>query len=435
MTLNKLQLTVTRLVVLLAGLGIMLWVWRVSERSRRPPTTSTWVEKLQSGDADDRKYAIQELTRASADDAQSVVPALLEALKDPKSSVRNEAVLALGQFLARALKDRGSVLSEQCRAGATALLEVIKSDGDNSVRASAAFALASLHRALAAPGIKPDRSRADDPLDPRTMARAFNTMLDHDPANRLAMLVPYESLGEIGEPAPPAILAALDDPSPNVRKVALQVLGQFTSGSDQAVPVLLRDAELKEPMSGIQAAKGSGPGSALARAALGLHPTAAVVPILAKAIESPNPEVRRAAVILLGRVEPRGQAAVPILLEALKAASNPAGGRADSAYTGDILQSLARIAPGAPLPKPTADLVIEAMSSYLESPQAFLRIAAAKALGEFGPSATGALPKLRALAEDEKATAAAKEAAADAIAKIEPEKTKDKEKDKKPDGA
>ncbi len=497
MTLNKSQIAVTRLVVLVACLGLIVWMWRKSEESRRAPTVGGLVDKIQSGDVDDRKEAIQNLSTAGPDDAALVAPALIGALQDREVSVRNEAVLALGHYLAGALKSRGGTLADQSRAAASGLIEVIKNDGDNSVRASAAFAAASLYRAIRDAGIKPDQSRVDDPIDPKTMARAFNTVIKHDPTTRLAMLGTYQSLGPIGEPAPPALLAALDDPSPPVRAAALQTLAQFTSGADQAVPVLLRDADLKAPPSGLKLAKGATSGSALQTAAEGLHPTAAVVPILAKALVSPNPVVERAAVVLLGRVGPdarstapaliaatktliqskggepegegpqfsdyalaivqilpaeeavsvlsqamgpdhratrtaaatalgklgpQGQAAVPILLGALKEAGNLAGGRAESAYANALLQSLGQIAPLASLPKPTADEVVEALSRSLESPHDFVRITAAKALGNFGPRAAGALPRLRALGDDEKAPAAAREAAAAAIEKIKPEK-------------
>ncbi len=497
MTLNKSQIAVTRLVVLLVCLGLFVWMWRKSEESRRAPTVSGWVDKIQSGDLDDRKDAIDKLSNAGPDDVALVAPALEGALKDRVVSVRSEAVLALGHYLAAAVKSRGSALADQCRAAAAGLIEVIKDDGDNGVRASAAFAAASLYRAMHDAGIKPDQSRPDDPIDPRTMARAFNLVIEHDPANRLAMLGTYQSLGPIGEPAPPALLAALADPSARVRAVALQTLAHFTSGADQAVPVLLRDADLKAPPGGPRLAKGATPGSALQAAAENLQPTGAVVPILAKALESPNPVVQRAAVTLLGRVGPdarstapaliaatnvliqakggkakgegpqfsdyalalaqilpadeavsvlskamgpghratrteaatalgklgaRGQAAVPILLGALKESGSPAGGRAESAYTDALVQSLGQIAPLASLPQPMADQVVEAISRCLESPQGFVRITAARALGDLGQRAALALPLLHALGDDEKAPAAAQEAAAAAIEKIKPEK-------------
>ena len=166
------------------------------------PTVSGWAEKIQSGDLDDRKDAVEQLSNAGPDDVAVVAPALIGALKDREVSVRNEAVLALGHYLAAALKSQGSAVADPSRAAASGLIEVIKNDGDNSVRASAAFAMASLYRAMRDAGIKPDQSRVDDPIDPKNMARAFSTVIEHDPATRLAMLGTYQSLGPIGEPAP-----------------------------------------------------------------------------------------------------------------------------------------------------------------------------------------------------------------------------------------
>jgi predicted negative regulator of RcsB-dependent stress response len=104
MPLNKSQIAVTRILVLIVCLGLIAWMWRQSERSRGAPTVKTWVEKLQSGDADERKYAIQELSSAGDAEADSVAPALVAALHDRESSVRNEAVLALGRYVGTAVK-------------------------------------------------------------------------------------------------------------------------------------------------------------------------------------------------------------------------------------------------------------------------------------------------------------------------------------------
>jgi len=114
MTLTKSQITVFRLVVIVACVGLIGWMWWQSERSRQPPTVGTWVEKLQSGDADDRRYAIQELSNFGGEHAEAVAPALIKVLGDRKPSVRNEAALALGRYLADAVKHRGSALTGLC---------------------------------------------------------------------------------------------------------------------------------------------------------------------------------------------------------------------------------------------------------------------------------------------------------------------------------
>ncbi len=70
---------------------------------------------------------------ASTIDAASVVPALVGEFKDKVTSVRNDAILALEPYLVRTVKNRDNSATEECRAAATALLDVIKSDSDNSV--------------------------------------------------------------------------------------------------------------------------------------------------------------------------------------------------------------------------------------------------------------------------------------------------------------
>ena len=172
-----------------------------------------------------------------------MVPALIEALKDREAAVRNEAALALWRYMAEAFKSRGGAMISQIRAAAISLIEVVKHDRDTSVRASAAFAAASLLREFKDAGIESSNSSADDPIDPKTLVKAISAVLESDPAARLGLLAAIRRLGPIDQPPPRVILAALDDPSRIVRIEALQAIAEFTSGVDKAVPVLLNDAE------------------------------------------------------------------------------------------------------------------------------------------------------------------------------------------------
>ncbi len=236
-----------RFAVVILGIGVLGWVWMQSESPERPPTTKALVGQLQAGDAGDRRTAVQELSKTSAEDATAVLPALVAALNDREASVRGEAALALGHCLEVALKLRGAGLTDQARAAITSLLAVLKRDDDLNVRASVAFAVADLLRELRNAGIKPDQANSDDPIDPRMVAQAFNAALKRDPAARLVVLPPYQKLGPFEEGAPAVLVAALDDPSRVVRIQALLVISQFSSGVDQAVAVLLKEAEFKDP--------------------------------------------------------------------------------------------------------------------------------------------------------------------------------------------
>ena len=131
-------------------------------------------------------------------------------------------------------------------------------------------------------------------------------MLERDPAARLGLLVAIRRLGPIDEPAPPALLAALDDPSRIVRIEALQAIAEFTSGVDRAVPVLLSDAESAPAEPRFQDWPHVFP---LRQAAERLQPTAAVIPRLIEGLESLNPDVREVAVVLLKRLGPAARPA------------------------------------------------------------------------------------------------------------------------------
>jgi HEAT repeat protein len=485
---------VGRLAILILSVGVLGWIWRQSDERWQTSTVSPWLGQTQSGDSNQRRFAVSELGSAGAIDFVTVVPALIGALDDRDASVRNEAALALWRYLSESLKYRGGAIIGHVRAAALGLVKVVQHDGDSGVRASAAFAAASLVRELKDAGIEPDYSRADDPIDPRTLVKAFNAALERDAATRLSLLVSYRRLGEIDEPAPPVLLAALDDASRVVRIEALQAIAEFTSGVDKAVPVLLRDAESAPGDSQFNQRSQVYP---LRQAAERLHPSAAVIPLLISGLESHDLDVREVAVVLLmrlglaarpatqalitatrsmiqsvkrtpehgedpffsdfasavvaiapadeaisvlsealdrdhptsgahaawflGKLGPRGHAAIPILLKALKDAGAPPKGRNLEEYAHAILRSLWDIAPRAALPEPIAVEVVEVFSRSLEYPQSFIKRTAVDALGDFGPRAASALPRLRALSENDQAPREVREAAAKAIQKIEPE--------------
>ncbi len=89
------------------GVGVLVWVWTSSEPLEPPPTTKAWLKQLEARDGDERKEAVQELGGAGPEDLAAVLPALIGALNDNDASVRNEAVLALGRYVAGAVKGGG----------------------------------------------------------------------------------------------------------------------------------------------------------------------------------------------------------------------------------------------------------------------------------------------------------------------------------------
>jgi HEAT repeat protein len=375
-----------RLAILILSVGVLGWIWRQAEERRHAPTTSEWIGQAQSGSSDERRHAVSELGIAHAIDDVTVVPALIRALNDREASVRNEAALALWRYLAEALKVRGSATINHVRAAAMSLIEVVKRDRDNGVRASAAFAASSLLRELKDAGTEPDNSSADDPIDPRTLVKAFNAVLERDPAARLSLLVSYRRLGPIDEPAPPVLLATLDDPSRIVRIEALQAIAEFTSGVDQAVSVLLNEAESAPGEPQFNQSSHVYP---LRQAAERLRPTAAVIPLLIKGLESPNPDVREVAVVLLGHLGPAARPATRALITATRSmiqAVKRAPELGEDPFFSDFASAVVRIAP--------ADDAISVLSEALDPDHPTFGAHAAWFLGKLGPQGHAAVPIL-----------------------------------------
>jgi len=305
-----------RVAILIVGVGVLGWVWRRSAESWRETTTSAWIAKAQSQDSDERRYAISKLASAGALDSHAVVPAIAGALKDRVASVRNEAALALWRYLAESLKKRGNGMADQARGAASSLIEVVEHDRDAAVRASAAFAAASLIHGLKEAGFDWANSHGGDPLDPKTLVKALCAVLERDPKARLSLLILCRRLGPIDAPAPAALLAALDDPSRIVRIEALQAVAEFSSGVDKAVSVLLSDAETAPGESQFNQWRYVYP---LRQAAERLHPSSAVVPRLIDGLQSQNPDVRQMAVVLLRHLGPAGRPATQALMSATRA--------------------------------------------------------------------------------------------------------------------
>jgi HEAT repeat protein len=368
------------------GLGLLAWVWTRSEPFDRPPTTKAWIEQLKAPGGDDRKQAVQELGGAAPQDVRTVIPALIRALDDRDPSVRNEAALALSRCMAAALKARGPAFVEPARDAAASLEALLKRDDDLGVRASAAFASAGLLRAVRDAAIKPDPSKADDPIDPRTLAREFDAAMERDPTARLSLLVPYRALGVHEEPAPAVVLAALDDPSLATRVVALQVISMFTKNVDSAVPVLLKEAEFIEPGSLPSDFRLRQP---LRRTAERMHPTAAVLPVLLKGLESRNLDARSIAVLLLGRLGSDARPAAPNLIAAAgamisrsKGSTKPSG---DSLFS-DLASALVRILP--------ADEALAILREAASPGHYAIQADAVSALAELGPKGAPSIPTL-----------------------------------------
>jgi HEAT repeat protein len=396
----------SRVLVALVATGVAgALVWRHLTDSSPGTTTSDWIRALDSGDRGERAHALRNLAPSNPAEMDTAITAATRALSDPEAPVRVEAAVALARFGAANSPGSESPDVDRARSIARSLLDAFQRDQDAGVRASAAFALASIYRAVARMGKPAADSAEPDPLKPETLVAAFDTQLQRDPANRISLIAPLEQLGPLSMPAPPGLQAVVDDPSIVVRGQALLALSHFRGGADGAVLVLLEDL-----------ANNTGPFAPdYAAMAAAMHPTPVVVPALIQSLESDDGLVREAAATLLARVEPAPKSAARSLIAAVKkavaagegpdsgrdrmqavpttggGALAPRGGRRrEQPAPGSISHDLAIALAKAAAPEESVPLLV----AVLKRRGSESRIAAAIGLDELGPAAHAAIPAL-----------------------------------------
>lgn len=298
---------------------------------------ATLVQALQDDNVNVRLQILNSLI-PHTDDA---VAGVIAATKDPATSVRDLAVQMLP--LVREPKNRDAVVAPLVAALA---------DSEASVRKHAAFALRRLQppAEMVLPAIKPITQdpnagvRYDaigylysagfgnravpflalalkDPDDKvQTMAVKILEEMKADPVllfdrvvplldekdNEAARINALNVLWRSGPAAAAHLLAALQDPKPKVRQMAIWSLHQGTIEVGQIFPQLL--PALKDSDVGVR-------GSAMA--ALARHGSAAL-PHLAEGLKDPEPSVRAQAATSLGHVQAKPADVLPLLEKALK---------------------------------------------------------------------------------------------------------------------
>jgi HEAT repeat protein len=262
---------------------------------------------------------------------------------------------------------------EEARAQAVALAKTLDERRDAKSRIEAAHALAAL--GPAAEGAVPALVRA---LGDRAIAAGSNhagraaDARSRVPRDGLADAA-AQALAAMGTKAVPALVEALKDEDPIRRRRAAAVLGQIGGRARSAVPALTES--LKDPAVRQAAAR------ALPRIDIGTDNTVALV--LVEGVDDPDPETARLAAAALedlgdvgvrALLRVRSVAAVPILIRAL--GSPDAGKRRDAAFGLGVFGSRASEA-------------VQALIEVLRSdPDSMVRDAAAGALGETGRNAS-----------------------------------------------
>jgi HEAT repeat protein len=191
------------------------------------------------------------------------------------------------------------------------------------------------------------------------------------------------------------------------------ILGDLGRAGLAAIPELHRI--LNEPLKPevvpvVAPSETLDPGCAAARALGRIAPKTAAAPsviaALIDAVRSGPPGRRGQAAVALGEFGPAAGAAVPVLIKAISDAPDDP--------KAPLAAALGEIAPGTP----ASDPAIAALLTVLESKHWPSRYVAVQALRKFGPQAAAALPRIRALKQDDDPDV--RRVAAEALVVIEP---------------
>lgn len=277
-------------------------------------------------------------------DAEMAVPHLQEVLKHEHPEVRIEALVALGEIgpaAAPAAKD---------------IVPLLESDEIGGVRYAAAYALASIGQKDVGKEALLEASRAED---------SYLSMIS---AWALAKIYPEDTA--FVRSAAQKIVKGLKSDDEHVRRTAARGLADFKEHSDITGPALveaLRDADPDVTDAAIEALASLGP---------------KIVPRVASRLT--DPDLRVFALRLLQRLGPKAEAAVPAIVEQLRAD----GVDEELEFRASLQITLGLIGPEA---KAAVPVLVESLASDDED----LRSSACYALAKIGKGAAAAVPTLR----------------------------------------
>jgi HEAT repeat protein len=355
-------------------------------RIRPKPFTASVVSPLAAALAspdDEIRYLAANALTGFKDAAYPAVPALVASMGRPARSQNpadaHDPVLAAGRALLQIPKEihRPSDPALTIDPSSLATLAKVLQSGSPEVRAVVAAVLGRFDPTV--------------PVVPVLVA----SVRDPDEKVRAAALQSLEAVGNKLNFVPPkAVVEALEDESPNVRYWAAGALGHAGRGLDPYIPALIRHAEHDE---------GENVRYVCAMEILwSIKPpavTSAVIPLLSKALESPNGDLRCAACSLLAEFGRESAPVIPAVIRQLRQSTKGGPSAVPSMGANDQTRwaavALSRIAPGTPQAQDAVVALMETLrSDRLRSPGEVMT-----ALTKFGPLADGAIPRLRELAK------------------------------------
>ncbi len=362
--------------------------------------------------------------------SSSAIPGLMTALGSPDAEVRFLAASCLAEFrdnaremvpgLLAALKRRErapGAASETSRDPVIAVVNALGRlapggpDAEESVAALEGLLHADAAGRRAAAALALGGFRRDDAL----ILALTESLRDRDAPVRVASLRALNNLAMNSRfPASKALADALDDESSDVRVNAASTLARVGLGIDPFIPSLLRHAE-HDPDAQVREACCTTLEELVPPAV-----TVAAVPDLIFALSSRDATVRGSAAVILDHIGPPARSAIPALIQALRQPmpenGPPTIGRpmlsqivnrrsmgfqvmgpqtrlirtTRAEHSIRIVEALGRIAPGSAMAGESIATLLEALSP--EEPE--LNVVASKAIGQFGPAAAAAVPKL-----------------------------------------
>ncbi len=296
------------------------------------------------------------------------IPALVSGLGDPDAGVRAAAAMGLVSVIQAA--GSGESTRDEVSDAVRALIGAIK-EPQPAVRAEVAQALWMAVLTSTGSVVVIDRAQV--------LGALIDATGDPDAGVRLSALRGLGAIGPgVSADPPPILIAAIEDPSDQIRAAATYAIVNYRRGLFRLIPALARSMESAGPEVRARYVEIFG----------AIRPpkfTAEVVPAVITALDSRDAEVRFLAAVSLANFKKDAQVAIPVLIKCLgdRRDTRPAVQESAQPTSSDPVvaatETLGQVAP----PSEKAGEAIAALAKVLESGSSRQRVAAATALGLF----------------------------------------------------
>ncbi len=373
-------------------------------------------------------------TGADRQSIEAAVTALIKLLKDPEPGVRAASAITLGYFAsAKPLPVGGTPQPGGMKAASLAaateptpvdlravIAAVADTLGDPEVKvrgaavdalAAAAGSMAQPPRALAA--ILKDEFAENREAAVRALAKyrrgldswipSLVELAEHDDDQSVRARALQALSREIQPPAVtpecvPALIKGLQSRDRKLAEAAANLAFRLGPHASEAIPALLHI--LTDPFEKDEAVRNDdrvnlawAAAGALGRIAPGSESASAVVTRLTNTARSGDRLNQTPAISALSHFGQDAAPAIPVLIQLMR--------EAGPAHAYDVEQRAAQVLGLIALDTPAADEVVTALLPVLRSDSVSSRIAAIEALGHFGSKAAIAIPRIRALRDDQ----------------------------------